>query len=94
MSNEKNNKDNIIKSTTDEANDLLHKTVDTSNKIVKSVSGEGGLVGKTADASSRVIKSVSDTSNKAINKTVDSSSKVAKGISKKIFSRNKKDSNE
>jgi methyl-accepting chemotaxis protein len=90
MSNDNKSK-NVIKNVTDEANDLVHKTVDTSNKIVKSVSGEGGLVGKTADASSNVVKKVSDTGNDAINKTVDTTSKVTKGITKKIFSRKKKD---
>jgi vacuolar-type H+-ATPase subunit H len=94
MSNNKKQNDNIIKNATDEANDLLHKTVDTSNNIVKSISGEGGLVGKATDASSKVIKNASDSSNKTINKTVDSTSKVAKGIKKKIFSRNKKENNE
>jgi hypothetical protein len=74
-----------VKNTTNEANEVVHKTVDTANKIVKSVSGEGGLVGKAADASSNVIKNTSSLGNNVIGKTAETSSKVVKGAASKLF---------
>jgi hypothetical protein len=81
-----------VKSAANEVNEVVHKTVDTANKIVKSVSGEGGLVGKAADASSNVIKNTSSFGNDIIGKTTDKSSQVIKGAANKLF-KNKKDNN-
>lgn len=57
MTNNNDERNNgLIKGVANEANDFVHNTVDTSGKIVKSVSGEGGLVGKTVDSSGRIVK--------------------------------------
>lgn len=76
---------------TNEANEVIHKTVDASGKIVKTVSGEGGLVGKAIDASSKVIKGVSTTGKNAVDRTVDTSSNFVKGAKNKVFHHQKKD---
>ena len=60
-------------------------TADTANGIIKSVSGEGGLVGKVSDTSTDFVKNVSNAGNKAIGKTVDSAGKAVKGASNKLF---------
>ncbi|MFE8699863.1 hypothetical protein ACFYKX_04420 [Cytobacillus sp. FJAT-54145] len=82
--------ENIFKNTSNQANELVHKTVDSANKIVKTVSGEGGLVGKAADASSNVLKNTSSFGNEIVGKTVDTSSKVIKGAGNKVFGNKKK----
>ncbi|MBP1940844.1 hypothetical protein J2Z26_000563 [Bacillus luteolus] len=69
----------------------MHKTVDSANKIVKTVSGEGGLVGKAADTASNVLKNTSSFGNDVVGKTVDTSSKVIKGTTSKVFGNKKKD---
>ncbi|WP_226582195.1 hypothetical protein [Halobacillus litoralis] len=101
MSNEKNNNyskeneqsgkknDGFIKGVSKEANDFVHNTVDTSGKIIKSITGEGGLIGKTIDSSGNIVKKASEKGSGAIDKTVDTSSKAFKAIKNKAF--NKKD---
>lgn len=81
--NERN--DGLIKGISKEANEFVHHTVDTSGKIVKSISGDGGLVGKTVDSSGKIVKKISDTGNNVIGNTVDTSSKVFKNVSEKAF---------
>ncbi|WP_226665482.1 hypothetical protein [Metabacillus litoralis] len=86
MTNSKNEQnEGLIKGVAKEANDFVHNTVDTSGKIVKSISGEGGLVGKTVDSSGRIVKKLSDTGNNAIDQTVETSSKVFKSVTGKAF---------
>ncbi|ASK61589.1 hypothetical protein CFK37_05120 [Virgibacillus phasianinus] len=88
---DKRKEKNILKNTTNEANDLFHKTVDTANKTVKSVSGEGGLVGKASDTASNVLKNSSDLGNNVVGKSVDTSGKFVKGAKDKVFrNKNKK----
>ncbi|MBM7603181.1 hypothetical protein JOC75_001151 [Metabacillus crassostreae] len=90
MSNSKEERNTgLIKGVAKEANDFVHNTVDTSGKIVKSVSGEGGLVGKTVDSSGRIVKKISDTGNNVIGQTVDSSSRVFKNVTDKAFKKKK-----
>ncbi|MCA1055786.1 hypothetical protein LCM10_12385 [Rossellomorea aquimaris] len=82
-------RENVIKNTSSQANDLVHKAVDSTNDIVKTVSGKGGLVGKATDAASDVIKNVSSTGNDVVGKTVDTSSKVLKNTAKAVFKHKK-----
>ncbi|MCA1031581.1 hypothetical protein LCL95_11150 [Bacillus timonensis] len=95
--NKKKNSENVLKHTSGKANDLVHKTVDTANKVVKSVSGEGGLVGKVTDTSADIIKNTSSFGNDVVGKTVDtttktvkSTSKAVKGAAEKVFRSKKK----
>ncbi|MBM7660071.1 hypothetical protein JOC85_000838 [Bacillus mesophilus] len=76
-----------MKNTSNHANDIVHKTVDTANNIVKSVSGEGGLVGKVTDSTADIVKNVSSTGNNVIGKTVDTTTKTFKDTTGKIFKR-------
>ncbi|MED1205816.1 hypothetical protein [Heyndrickxia acidicola] len=76
--------DNIFKHASNQANDLVHKTVDTANNVVKNVVGEGGLIGKVADTSSSILKNTSSFGNGMVGKTVDTTSKVVKGVSNKF----------
>lgn len=90
---EKNNnsrEDGFVKGVSKEANDFIHTTVDTSGKIIKSVTGEGGLIGKTVDSSGNIVKKASDKGSDAIGKTVDHSSKTFKSIKDKAFNRREK----
>ncbi|KPL59907.1 hypothetical protein [Rossellomorea vietnamensis] len=75
----------FVKNTSKQASELLNKTADTANGIIKSVSGEGGLVGKVSDTSADFVKNVSNTGNKMVGKTVDTASKAVKGASDKLF---------
>ncbi|UTE75965.1 hypothetical protein [Rossellomorea sp. KS-H15a] len=75
----------LVKNTSKQASELLNKTADTANGIVKSVSGEGGLVGKVSDTSADFVKNVSSTGNKMVGKTVDTASKAIQGASNKLF---------
>ncbi|MCA0971968.1 hypothetical protein LCM20_15285 [Halobacillus litoralis] len=79
----------LVKGVSKEANNIIHNTVDASGKIVKSISGEGGLVGKTVDSSGKVVKNISDKGNEAIGKTVDASSKTFRNLKDKTFKRKK-----
>ncbi|QAS52925.1 hypothetical protein [Halobacillus litoralis] len=90
--NEQPNKkdDGFIKGISKEANDFIHNTVDTSGKIIKSITGEGGLVGKTVDSSGSIVKKVSEKGSDVIGKTVDNSSKTFKSIKEKTFNRKNK----
>lgn len=81
--------DGFVKGVSKEAKDLVHNTVDTSGKIIKSITGEGGLIGKTIDSSGNIVKKASDKGSKAIDKTVDTSSKAFKSIKDKTFNRKK-----
>ncbi|WP_078548526.1 hypothetical protein [Litchfieldia alkalitelluris] len=83
--NKKSTSENILKHTSGQANELVHKTVDTANKVVKTVSGEGGLVGKVVDTSSDVLKNTSSFGNDVVGKTVDTTSNVLKGVSSKVL---------
>ncbi|MDY0404478.1 hypothetical protein P5G51_002785 [Virgibacillus sp. 179-BFC.A HS] len=79
MSNDKGNgkhDDNLVKKTSKEATDLFGNVVDTSGKIVKSVSGEGGLVGKVTDASGRVLKGAAQKANDVVGKTSEAPGKI------------------
>ncbi|UOQ91727.1 hypothetical protein MUO14_14390 [Halobacillus shinanisalinarum] len=86
MSEERNNRkdDNLFKKTSQEATDLFGHTVDTSGKIIKSVSGEGGLVGKTVDSSGRILKGTAGKANDAIGKTSEAPGKFYKGAKNKF----------
>ncbi|MCA1058534.1 hypothetical protein LCL96_06285 [Rossellomorea aquimaris] len=81
----RNTASDLVKNTSKQASELLNKTADTANGIIKSVSGEGGLVGKVSDTSTDFVKNVSNAGNKAIGKTVDSAGKAVKGASNKLF---------
>lgn len=73
MSEEKNEQHqkngNFIKSTSKEVNDFFGHTVDSAGRIIKTVSGEGGLVGKATDASGRILKGAAGKANDVIGKT-------------------------
>ncbi|MGI8314783.1 hypothetical protein [Halobacillus mangrovi] len=90
-SNSSSNKkeEGFIKGVSKEANDLVHNTVDTSGKIIKSITGEGGLIGKTVDSSGKIVKKASEKGSEAIGKTVDSSSKAFKSLKDKTFHKKK-----
>ncbi|MBN8193019.1 hypothetical protein JI667_12780 [Bacillus sp. NTK074B] len=75
----------LVKNTSKQASELLNKTADTANDMIKSVSGKGGLVGKVSDTSADFVKNVSNTGNKMVGKTVDTASKAVKGASNKFF---------
>ncbi|MCA0984161.1 hypothetical protein LCL89_08910 [Halobacillus yeomjeoni] len=79
----------FIKGVSKEANDLIHNTVDTSGKILKSITVEGGLIGKTIDSSGNIVKKASEKGTDAIGKTIDTSSKAFKSIKDKTFNRKK-----
>ncbi|QPC47869.1 hypothetical protein [Mangrovibacillus cuniculi] len=79
-----------MKNTANQANEFVHHTVDSANKVVKTISGEGGLIGKAADVSSNVLKNTSSFGNNVIGKTVDTSSKMVKGATNKVFGDKKK----
>ncbi|UOQ43801.1 hypothetical protein MUN89_18255 [Halobacillus salinarum] len=83
--------DGFVKEAAKEANKFVSNTVDTSGKVIKSVTGEGGLIGKTVDSSGKIVKKASEKGTEAIGKTVDTSSKVFKHLSQKAFQRNKED---
>jgi hypothetical protein len=88
-SSSKNKDDGFIKGVSKEANDFVHNTVDTSGKILKSITGEGGLIGKTIDSSGNIVKKASEKGSEAIGKTVDTSSKAFKNIKDKTFNKRK-----
>lgn len=88
---EKKKSENLVKSVSGEANELVHKTVDASGNIVRTFAGEDGLITKTYDASGNVIKSVSSKGNEYIGKTMDTSSKILRGATKRVTHRRKKD---
>lgn len=90
--NEQENKkdDGFVKGVSKEANDFIHNTVDTSGKIIKSVTGEGGLIGKTVDSSGNIVKKASEKGSDVVGKTVDNSSKAFKSIKDKAFNRKNK----
>ncbi|WP_244445089.1 hypothetical protein [Oceanobacillus jeddahense] len=94
MSNDKNERnkkdDNLIKKTSKEVNDLFGHTVDTSGKIIKSISGEGGLVGKATDASGKILKGTAGKANDIIGKTSEVPGKLYKSTTDHG---NKKDKN-
>ncbi|MEW9674893.1 hypothetical protein ABRT01_01665 [Lentibacillus sp. L22] len=71
-------KDNFIKSTSKEATDLFGNTVDSAGRIIKTVSGEGGLVGKATDASGRILKGAAGKANDVIGKTSEAPGKLYK----------------
>jgi hypothetical protein len=53
--------ENIFKHTSNQANDLVHKTVDTASNILKNTSSFGNdLIGKTVDTTSKAVKGVSN----------------------------------
>ncbi len=81
----RNTPGDLVKNTSKSASELLNKTADTANGIIKSVSGKGGLVGKVSDTSTDFVKNVSNTGNKVVGKTVDTASKAVKGASNKLF---------
>ncbi|GEN53179.1 hypothetical protein [Halobacillus faecis] len=81
--------DGFVKGVSKEANDFIHNTVDTSGKIIKSITGEGGLIGKTVDSSGNIVKKASEKGSDVIGKTVDNSSKAFKSIKDKTFNRKK-----
>ncbi|REJ09872.1 hypothetical protein [Halobacillus trueperi] len=83
------NEDGFVKGVSKEANDFIHNTVDTSGKIIKSIAGEGGLIGKTVDSSGNIVKKASEKGSDVIGKTVDNSSKAFKSIKDKTFNRKK-----
>ncbi|MCP3031561.1 hypothetical protein LF817_09385 [Halobacillus sp. A1] len=83
------NEDGFVKGVSKEAKNVVDHTVDTSGKIIKSVTGEGGLVGKTVDSSGNIIKKASEKGSDVIGKTVDNSSKAFKSIKDKAFNRKK-----
>ncbi|WP_163528342.1 hypothetical protein [Halobacillus ihumii] len=95
MSKEYNNRnktdDNLVKKTSNEAKDLFGHTVDTSGKIVKSISGEGGLIGKTVDSSGRILKGTADKANDVIGKTSEAPGKLYRGAKSRL---SKKENNE
>jgi len=95
--NENNNQnkrdDNLIKKTSSEANDFFGNTVDTSGKIIKSISGEGGLVGKATDASGRILKGTAGKANEFIGKTSEAPGKFYRSATN-WSKRNKSDQNE
>ncbi|WP_335870079.1 hypothetical protein [Bacillus sp. 2205SS5-2] len=62
----------------------MNHTADKANDIVKSVSGEGGIIGKVSDTSADLVKNVSKTGNDVVGKTVDSASNVFKGVKQKL----------
>ncbi|WP_245833024.1 hypothetical protein [Oceanobacillus timonensis] len=84
MTNDKNQKgkddDNIIKKTSQEANKFFDHTVDTSGKIIKSISGEGGLVGKATDASGNILKGAAGKANDIIEKTSEAPGNLYKSV--------------
>lgn len=80
-----------MKKTSKQANDLVNKSADTFNDMVKSVSGKGGLVGKVSDTSTDFVKNVSKAGTNAVGKTADKAEKMIKGASKKIFGKKKND---
>jgi cell division septum initiation protein DivIVA len=81
----RNTAGDLVKNTSKQASELLNKTADTANEIIKNVSGEGGLVGKVSDTSSDLVKNVSNTGHKVVGKTVDTASKAVKGATDKLF---------
>lgn len=88
------NGDNFVKKTSGEANKFFGHTVDTSGKIVKKVSGEGGLVGKAVDSSSNILKGASGKANDIVGKTSETPSKFynnVKGHRKKDDKNDKQD---
>jgi hypothetical protein len=53
--------ENIFKHASNQANDLVHKTVDTASSILKNTSSFGNdMIGKTVDTTSNVVKGVSN----------------------------------
>ncbi|GGF14506.1 hypothetical protein GCM10010954_11410 [Halobacillus andaensis] len=81
--------DGFVKGVSKEAKDVVDHTVDTSGKIIKSITGEGGLIGKTIDSSGNIVKKASDKGSDVIGKTVYNSSKAFKSIKDKTFNRKK-----
>ncbi|QQK80146.1 hypothetical protein HUG20_09770 [Salicibibacter cibi] len=79
MSDEKNQNeeedDNFVKKTSKEATDLFGNTVDSAGRVIKSVSGEGGLVGKATDSSGKILKGTANKANDAIGKTSEAPGK-------------------
>lgn len=86
--------DNLFKKTSQEANDFFGHTVDTSGKIVKSISGEGGLVGKATDSSGRILKGVSGSANDIIGKTSEVPGKLFRNTSRRGEKKNKSNQEE
>ncbi|QQK76254.1 hypothetical protein HUG15_12270 [Salicibibacter cibarius] len=81
MSDERNGKneeqdDNFVKKTSKEATDLFGNTVDSAGRVIKSVSGEGGLVGKATDSSGKILKGTANKANDAIGKTSEAPGKL------------------
>lgn len=64
--------------------------MDSANNIVKSVSGEGGIVGKAADTSSNVLKNASNIGKGVVDKTVDTSSNAVNKTKSKLFGSKKR----
>lgn len=75
----------FVKNTSNEVNELFHKTVDTANNIVKGVSGKGGLVGKVTDTSSNILKGTSSKANEMIGKSADTTGKMVQKTKNKFF---------
>ncbi|ASN03813.1 hypothetical protein [Virgibacillus necropolis] len=95
MSNEKKKNDNLVKRTSQEATDFFGHTVDTTGKIGKSISGEGGLVGKAFDSSGRILKGTAGTANNIIGKSSDLPGKYyRKATNREGNKRNKKQNDE
>lgn len=88
--------DNLIKKTSKEANDLFGHAVDSSGKIIKSVSGEGGVVGKATDASGNILKGTAGKANDIIGKTSEAPGKMYRNVTgrgKKTNDKNNDDNN-
>ncbi|GAK02983.1 hypothetical protein JCM19037_1258 [Geomicrobium sp. JCM 19037] len=79
-------KDNFVKNTSREVTDAFGNTVDSAGRIVKSVSGEGGLVGKATDTSGRILKGTAGKANQMIGKSSEAPGNLyrkARGTRKK-----------
>ncbi|MGJ9385435.1 hypothetical protein [Salipaludibacillus sp. CF4.18] len=98
MTNEKNNRnrkenDNFVKKTSQETTDLFGNTVDSAGRIIKSVSGEGGLVGKTTDASGRILKGTAGKANNVVGKTSEAPGKMYRSVTNRGKKRIRKNNN-
>ncbi|WP_059104744.1 hypothetical protein [Shouchella shacheensis] len=71
---------NFVKNTSQEATDLFGNTVDSAGRIIKSVSGEGGLVGKATDSSGKILKGTVGTTNKVVGKASEAPGKFYRNI--------------
>ncbi len=84
-------KDNLVKKTAKEANNLFGYTVDASGNVIKQVSGKGGLVGKAVDSSSKVLKGASGKATDLVGKTSEAPGKFYKSFAGKGKNKNKSD---